>query len=339
MVTLANKNRQFLLAKRPKGVPDPSTFEFVETPIPEPGDGEVLVRAQYLSVDPYMRGRMSAAKSYAKPFDVGKPLIGRAVGKVASSNHPDFTEGDVVTGFLNWADYSVVNGEQLQKIDTNAAPATAYLHVLGMPGLTAYFGMLDIGKPKPGETVVVSGAAGAVGTVAGQIAKRKGCRVIGIAGSEEKVTFIKEELGFDAAIDYKESANIKDDLKKACPEGIDVYFDNVGGEISDAALSLLNFHARVALCGQIAHYNAEKVETGPRLLPYLLTRSVLLKGFIVSDYKDRFEEAMRDLTKWFREGSITYRETIVEGLEQAPDAFLGLFRGDNIGKQLVKISD
>ncbi len=333
------KNRQVLLAKRPKGLPDDSTFQFVETEVPELKAGEVLVRTLYLSVDPYMRGRMNDAKSYAEPFEVGKPLTGGVVGKVVKSNDPNFSEGDYVTARLDWADYSVADGNYLKKIDPNAAPITTALHVAGMPGLTAYFGLLDIGKPKAGETVVVSGAAGAVGMVVGQIAKIKDCRVVGIAGSDEKINFLKNELGFDEVINYKTSKNIREDLKKACPNGIDVYFDNVGGEISDAALSLLNFHARVALCGQIAHYNDTKIEMGPRILPYLLTRSVLLKGFIVSDYADRADEGIKQLSEWLKEGKIKYKETIYEGLENAPDAFLGLFRGDNIGKMLVKVAD
>lgn len=336
---LGTKNRQVLLNERPKGLPTDSTFKFVETEVPEPKEGEVLVRALYLSVDPYMRGRMNDAKSYVAPFEVGKPLTGGVVGKVVKSNDPKFSEGDYVTARLDWADYTVAEGKYLTKIDPNAAPITTALYVTGMPGLTAYFGLLDIGKPQAGETVVVSGAAGAVGMVVGQIAKLKGCRVVGIAGSDEKINYLKEELGFDEVINYKTTTNIREDLKAACPKGIDVYFDNVGGEISDAVLSLLNFHARVALCGQIAHYNDTKIEKGPRILPYLLTRSVLLKGFIVSDYADRADEGIQQLGEWLKEGKIKYKETIYEGLENAPDAFLGLFRGDNLGKMLVKVAD
>lgn len=339
MYVLGTKNRQVLLAERPKGMPDDSTFKFVETEVPEPKDGEVLVRALYLSVDPYMRGRMSAAKSYVEPFEVGKALIGGVVGKVVKSNDPNFIEGDYVTGMLKWADYTAAKGKHLQKIDPDVAPITTALYVTGMPGLTAYFGLLDIGKPQAGETVVVSGAAGAVGMVVGQIAKLKGCRVVGIAGSDEKIAYLKNELGFDEVINYKTTKNIREDLKAACPKGIDVYFDNVGGEITDAVLSLLNFHARVALCGQIAHYNDTEIEKGPRVLPYLLTRSVLLKGFIVSNYDDQAEEGVKQLAEWLREGKIKYKETIYEGLENAPNAFLGLFRGDNLGKMLVKIAD
>lgn len=338
-VVMSKKNRQVLLAKRPKGLPDDSTFQFVETDIPEPGEGEVLVRTLYLSVDPYMRGRMSDAKSYAEPFKVGEPLTGGVVGEVVKSNAKNLSVGDIVTARLDWADYSVAKEDYVRKVDPNAAPITTALYVMGMPGLTAYFGLLDIGKPKEGETIVVSGAAGAVGSIVGQIAKLKGCRVVGIAGSEEKIAYLKDELGFDAVVNYKTTDNIREELKAACPDGIDVYFDNVGGEITDAVISLLNFHARVALCGQIAHYNDTKIEMGPRFLPYILKHSILIKGFIVSDYADRQEEGMNDLAQWLKEGKIKYKENIVEGLENAPDAFLGLFRGDNLGKQLVKVSN
>lgn len=333
------KNRQVLLAERPQGMPNESTFQFVETEVPELEDGDVLVRTLYLSVDPYMRGRMNAAKSYAPPFEIGKPLRGGVVGKVVKSNDPHFSEGDYVNARLDWADYSVVKGKKLRKIDPSIAPIRTALYVTGMPGLTAYFGLIDIGQPKAGETVVISGAAGAVGMVVGQIAKLKGCRVVGIAGSDEKIAYLKNELGFDEVINYKTTANLHEALKEACPNGIDVYFDNVGGEITDAVVFLLNFHARFVLCGQIAHYNDTKVEMGPRFLPYFLTRSVLLKGFIVSNYADRYEEGYHQLAKWLREGKITYKETIVDGLENAPDAFLGLFRGDNVGKMLVKVAD
>lgn len=332
-------NRQILLTKRPKGLPDDTTFKFVETVVPEPVNGEVLVKAQYLSVDPYMRGRMSDAKSYARPFEVGEPLKGRAVGKVVKSEHPEFETGDTVVGDLDWADYTVSNGQNLRKIDPEQAPVTTALYVTGMPGLTAYFGFLDIGKPKVGETVVVSGAGGAVGMIVGQIAKLKGCHIVGITGSEEKIIYLKEKLGFDSVINYKTTSNIQQELEKTCPKGVDIYFDNVGGEISDAVFSQLNFHSRVALCGQIAHYNDTEIKMGPRFLTNFLKRSVLLKGFIISNYTDRHEEGIHTLSKWVKEGKVTYKENVVVGLENAPDAFLGLFRGDNLGKQLVKISD
>ncbi|WP_078427600.1 NADP-dependent oxidoreductase [Alkalihalobacterium alkalinitrilicum] len=335
---MAIKNRQFLLAERPVGLPNHSTFKLIEADLPTLKENEVLVRSEYLSVDPYMRRRMSErGQSYADPFKLNEPLKGGAVGTVIKSKHQSFHQGDAVTGLLDWADYTAVPGEQLRKIDRDQASITTTLHVNGMPGLTAYFGLLDIGQPKEGETVVVSGAAGAVGMVVVQIAKIKGCRVVGIAGSEGKNAYLLNELGLDAAINYKTTNNIVQELKEVCPNGIDIYFDNVGGEISDAVFSLLNIHARVALCGQISHYNDTKVEMGPRFLPAFLKRSVLLKGFVISNYADRYEEGAQQLAKWLSEGEIKYKENIVEGLENAPEAFLGLFRGDNLGKQLVKI--
>lgn len=329
-------NRQILLAKRPVGVPDSSTFTIVKTDIPIPKENEVLVRSHYLSVDPYMRGRMNNIKSYAKPFQVGEPLTGDSIGEVISSNHPDFSTGELVTGTFDWADYSIVEGSELQKIPPGA-PLTSHLHVTGMTGLTAYFGLLDIGKPKPGETVVVSGAAGAVGMVVGQIAKIKGCRVVGIAGSDKKIAFLKEELGFDEVINYKKVQDIAQELQTVCPNGIDIYYDNVGGKISDAAITLLNFHGRVPLCGQISMLNSENSEMGPRLFTHIVRRSILLKGFIYSDYKEHFEDGRKEIAQWLNEGKIKYKENIVEGLENAPDAFLGLFRGENLGKQMVKV--
>ena len=326
-----------LLSKRPKGLPDSSTFQLVERDIPELKDGEVLIQSLYLSVDPYMRGRMSAAKSYAEPFQVGEPLTGGIVGKVVKSKAANLAEGDYVTARLDWAEYNVVHENKLRKINPELAPITTALYVLGMPGLTAYFGLLDIGQPKKGETVVISGAAGAVGMIVGQIAKLKGCRVVGIAGSEEKIAYLKNKLGFDAVINYKTTENISEELAAVCPDGIDVYYDNVGGTITDAVIFQMNFHARVVICGQIAHYNDTKMGMGPRFLPYVLTRSILIKGFIVGNYADRIEEGRKELAEWLKQGKITYEENIVTGLENAPDAFLGLFRGDNLGKQLVRI--
>jgi hypothetical protein len=332
-------NRQFILVKRPQGMPDMSVFKMIETPIPTPGENEVLVRTLYLSVDPYMRGRMNDVKSYARPFQLNEVLTGGVVGRVVESRHKGFYPGDYVVNRMGWADYSVARGEELTKIDPNLAPITTALGVAGMPGLTAYFGLLDIGKPKAGETVVVSGAAGAVGSVVGQIAKIKGCRAVGIAGSDEKVNYLINELGFDAAINYKTTANLRSDLSKACPDGVDIYFDNVGGEISDAVIPLLNFHSRIALCGQIALYNLEKPDIGPRYQPHLLTRSVLMKGFIVSDYAERHAEGTAQLSAWLKDGKLKYHETIIDGLENAPKAFLGLFKGENLGKMLVKVSE
>jgi NADPH-dependent curcumin reductase CurA len=332
-------NRKILLASRPKGMPTKENFKFIESEIPSIVDGELLIRSLYVSVDPYMRGRMNDAKSYVPPYPLEEVITGGVVGQVVESKNPNFTVGDFVSGELGWQEYNVSDGKRLAKLDPKQAPITTALGVVGMPGLTAYFGLLDIGNPQPGETVVVSGAAGAVGSVAGQIAKMKGCRVVGIAGGEEKVRFLKEELGFDEAIDYKATDQIRKSLKEACPNGVDVYFDNVGGTITDAVMTLINYRARIAICGQIALYNLDKPDVGPRYFTPLLINSALAKGFIVSDYRDRFKEGFNQLAQWVREGKLKYRETIVEGFDQIPDAFLGLFRGENIGKQLVKVAE
>ncbi|GAB2530336.1 NADP-dependent oxidoreductase [Rufibacter soli] len=328
---------QIVLASRPKGNPTPENFRFEKTALPEVQEGQVRLEPLYISVDPYMRGRMNDAKSYTPPFQVDAPLEGGVVAKVLESKSEHLAEGDVVLGALPWATQTIADAKKLQKIDTNLAPASYYLGILGMPGLTAYFGLLDIGQPKEGETVVVSGAAGAVGVVVGQIAKLKGCRVVGLAGSDEKAQLLKKEFGYDEVINYKTTQNLRADLKAACPNGIDVYFDNVGGEITDAVISLINFHARLAICGQIAHYNDEKPQMGPRFLPLILTRSALIKGFIVSNYHARFPEAMQELATWVKEGKLHYQETIVEGFDKLPEAFLGLFTGQNQGKMLVKV--
>lgn len=333
------KNRKILLASRPKGMPDESNFEMIETKVPEINEGEVLIRTLYLSVDPYMRGRMSDAKSYAKPYEVGEPFQGGMVGKVVESKNTRFESGQFVEGRLEWAEYNVSDGSTIRKVNPELAPVTTALHVLGMPGLTAYFGLLKIGEPKEGETVVVSGASGAVGTIVGQIAKLKGCRVVGIAGADDKCAFLTEELGFDSAINYKTAENLRIELKNACPKGVDVYFDNVGGAVSDAVMSLINFQSRTIICGQISQYNLENPMRGPRVAGQLLTTSSLMKGFIVSDYAKHNKEALFQLSQWVKEGKIQYRENIVTGFENTVDAFLGLFRGDNIGKQLVKLAD
>jgi NADPH-dependent curcumin reductase CurA len=332
-------NRSILLVSRPEGMPNDSNFRMIESPAPQPAEGEVLVRTLYLSVDPYMRGRMRDAKSYVPPFPLNEVLTGGVVGQIMESKNPRFSSGDIVVGRLGWADYSVSKGQDIRKIDTTAAPVSTALGVLGMPGLTAYFGLLDIGKPQQGETVVVSGAAGAVGSIVGQIAKLKGCRVVGIAGSDEKMDYLIDELGFDAAINYKTTTNMKKALAEACPQGIDVYFDNVGGEITDAVMHLINHQARIVVCGQISLYNLEKPDVGPRILSQLLINSASAKGFIVSDYAHRSEEGLSQLTEWLVQGKLKYRENTIDGLENTPKAFLGLFRGENLGKQLVKVSE
>ncbi|MFB6129740.1 MAG: NADP-dependent oxidoreductase [Salinigranum sp.] len=332
-------NRQWVLAKRPTGTPGADTFELREGEVPEPGPGEVLVRTLFLSVDPYMRGRMSAAESYAESWDVGDPLRGAVVGEVVESNHDGFGRGDVVTGALQWADFAVAEGDALRPVDPDAGPISAALGVLGMPGRTAYFGTLDVAEPKPGDTAVVTGAAGAVGSVAGQIAKLAGCRVVGFAGSPEKTAFLEDDLGFDAAIDYRATDDYGEALASAAPDGVDVYFDNVGGPITDAVFEHLNERARVAVCGQISQYNATETPTGPRKLWKLIETRARVQGFLIGDYASRYPEADARLSRWVENGDVRYRETVTEGLENAPDAFLGLFEGENVGKQLVKVGE
>lgn len=332
-------NRKIYFKSRPVGMPDESNFEMIEVKMPEIIEGEVLIRTIYLSVDPYMRGRMSDAKSYAEPYKVGEPFKGGIVGKVVESKNDRFPVGQYVEGILDWAEYNVSDGKGIRKLNPEWGPVAAALHVLGMPGLTAYCGLMYIGQPKEGETVVISGASGAVGTIVGQIAKLKGCRVIGIAGGEDKCAFLTDELGFDAAINYKTTENLRKALKEACPNGVDIYFDNVGGAVSDAVMTRINFQSRTILCGQISQYNLEKPELGPRVAGQLLVTSSLMKGFIVSDYAEYHKEGLIQLSQWVREGKIRYRESLVEGFENTVDAFLGLFRGDNIGKQLVKAAE
>ena len=332
------KNKQILLARRPRGTPTLDNFSIVDAEVPEPKDGEVLLRTRFLSVDPYMRGRMRDQKSYVPPFALNEVIAGGVVAEIIDSRAPAFQPGNIVTGLLGWRLYSVAKAEELRRVNPNIAPVTTALGVLGMPGLTAYFGLLDIGQPQEGETVVVSGAAGAVGMTVCQIAKIKGCRVVGIAGSDEKNRYLEHELQVDATINYK-TADIKPAMRAACPNGVDVYFDNVGSEISDAVMQLINQRARIAVCGQISLYNLEKPDTGPRVQPYLLVNSALMKGFIVSNYAARFAEGGKQLAQWLAEGKLKYFETVVEGFENAPSAFLDLFAGKNLGKQLVKVSD
>ena len=332
-------NRTYLLAKRPEGKPDHDTFELVEEEIPEPGPGEVVVRTHYLSVDPYMRGRMDDRESYADPWAVGEPLQGGVVGEVVASEGTDFEPGEFVAGNLQWADYATARASELQLVDPDQGPVSTALGVLGMPGRTAYFGTREVAQPKAGDTFVVTGAAGAVGSVAGQIAKLSGARVVGFAGSDEKVAFLEDELGFDAGINYTATDDYRTALDEAAPDGVDCYFDNVGGPITDAVFSKLNVDARVAVCGQISLYNAEELPTGPRKLGTLIKTRARVEGFLVSDFAPRFEAATRQLAQWVASGDVQYRETITEGLENAPDAFLGLFEGENIGKQLVKVGE
>ena len=335
---MANMNRQITLAARPQGFPKESDFRLVSAPIGTPGEGECLVQVIYLSVDPYMRGRLRDVKSYAPPVEIGQVMVGRVVGRVLESRHEGYREGDVVFGDLGWQEYGVAEGQALVKIDPQAAPISTALGVLGMPGLTAYFGLLDICRPQSGETVVVSAAAGAVGSTVGQIAKIEGCRVVGIAGSDEKVGYVTQDLGFDAAFNYKVVDDYSAELQELCPDGIDVYFDNVGGQITDAVIPLLNVKARVAICGQISQYNLETPQMGPRLLWHLIVKRAKVEGFLVLDYAARREEGLHKLSEWVKSGKIKYRERIAEGIENAPRAFTEMLSGRNIGKQLVRVS-
>ena len=333
-------NRQITLAARPVGYPKESDFNLVEVPMPTPGDGEVLVKTIYLSVDPYMRGRINAAKSYAANVEIDEIMVGSVIAEVVETQHPDFEVGDIVNAGIGWQEYGVAGGDGLRKIDSAIAPISTGSGILGMPGLTAYFGLLKVGKLQDGETVFVSGAAGAVGSVVGQIAKIKGCRVVGSAGSDEKVAYIVDELGFDAAFNYKKVDDYYAELEKHFPDGIDVYFDNVGGRITDAVFPNLRVKGRVAICGQISQYNLEQPETGPRFLWFLITKQARIEGFLVSEFSDQHAEALVEMADWLREGKLKYRETIQEGgIENAPAAFISMLKGGNIGKQLVKIAD
>ncbi|MCJ8167366.1 NADP-dependent oxidoreductase [Pontibacter sp. E15-1] len=332
-------NKTYILESRPVGAPTTENFKLTDTELRDLQDGEVLLKALYISVDPYMRGRMSDAKSYVAPYEIGKPIVGGVVAEVVESRSSLYPKGAVVIGGLPWQQYSIHSGQGLHRVDPDVAPLSYYLGILGMPGQTAYFGLLHIGKPKAGETVVVSGAAGAVGTVVGQLAKLKGCRVVGVAGSDEKVAYLKDQLGFDEAINYKTTPDLNAAMAQACPNGVDVYFDNVGGPISDAVLLFINKFARIAICGQIAYYNNTAPATGMRVEPILLKKSALMKGFIVSDFASEFGTATKELATWVREGKLQYQETVKEGFEQLPEAFLGLFTGDNTGKLLVKVAD
>jgi len=327
---------QIVLASRPKGLPTLENFKMEEIKLPALNDNEILLEGMYYSVDPYMRGRMNDAKSYAPPFETGKPLSGGVVAKVVESKSGNFKSGDIITGMLPWQKKMIAAEKDIRKIDTAIAPASYYLGILGMTGLTAYFGLMHIGKPKAGETVVVSGAAGAVGMVVGQIAKIQGCYVVGIAGSDEKIKTLKDKFGFDDAINYKTTPDMKKAIAAACPKGVDIYFDNVGGEISDAVISNINFHARIPLCGQISLYNSTEIPQGPRLQPMLLTRSVLMQGFIVSNFQSEFPEGLKHLATWVKEGKLKCTETTEHGFEKLPQALLGLFKGDNTGKMIVE---
>ena len=329
-------NQQVLMRSRPEGWVTEDHFELVDRDVPEPAQGEVLIRNRFLSLDPYMRGRMSAARSYTKGVEPGEVMPGEAAGEVIESRHQAFAVGDTVVAPTGWQLYAALPGESVRKVDAGRLPLSYFIGVVGMPGCTAYFGLNEIGRPKERETVVVSGAAGAVGGIVGQICRHRGCRVIGIAGGPAKCGYVTGELGFDACIDYK-AGHVFDDLRAAAPDGIDVYWDNVGGEILDIALAQANTFARVVVCGNISQYNATE-RYGLKNCRSVLVNRIRMQGMIVFDWKDRYPEAWSQLAEWVGSGQIAYRETIADGLENAPAAFLGLLRGDNIGKQIVRLS-
>lgn len=332
------KSKQWTLASRPVGVPTLENFKLTETSLPALDVGDVLLQAHYISVDPYIRGRMRNVKSYIPPLEIGEAIDGNVVGRVLASKDSRFKEGDFATARLKWQDLQITSGSKLMKVDPDPELLSAYVGILGMTGLTAYFALMDVGRPEAGQTVLISGAAGAVGSVAGQIAKIKGCRAVGIAGSDEKVKWLVSELGFDSAINYKSPANLRKAIRDACPDRVDVYFDNVGGPISDAALTQINMRGRIIICGQISTINREQAEQGPRNQLYLLVYRARMEGFLVHDYETRYSEGIDQLTAWIKEGKLKNKETRMRGFENIPKAFMGLFTGDNIGKMVVDTS-
>jgi len=327
--------REIRLVARPTGFPGEDLFEVAETPIPDPGVGQLLVRNAYFSVDPYMRPRMNDVLSYVAPFTLGEAMTGGAVGRVEVSRNPAFAEGDWVLHALGWREWALSDGSGVRKIDPAGAPVSTALGVLGMPGFTAYYGLFEIGRPEEGQTVFVSGAAGAVGSAAGQMAKIAGCRVLGSAGSEDKLAWLRE-LGFDAAFNYRERS-AREGLADAAPDGIDVYFDNVGGDHLEAAIGAMRLNGRIVACGSISRYNDAEPVAGPRNLFMVVTKRLRMQGYIISDHYDRFPEFLTRAQEWVRDGRLRYRETVIDGIENAPSAFLGLLRGENVGKMLVKV--
>ena len=336
------KNRRIVLAKRPQGEPTPADFRIEEVPIPALKDGEILMQTVFLSLDPYMRARMNEGPSYAAATGIDEIMVGGTVSRVVASRNPKFAEGDLVSSYSGWQEYQVSSGAGITKLDPRIPRPSYALGVLGMPGITAYVGTLDIGEPKAGETLVVAAATGAVGSVVGQIAKIKGLRAVGIAGGKEKCDYAVKELGFDACIDHRD-ANMPALLKEACPKGIDVYFENVGGAVWDAVVPQLNTHARIPLCGLIAQYNATSLPQGPdrssQLMGMFLVKQIKVQGFIISNYFHRFPAFIGDMSQWMQAGRVKYREDITRGLENAPQAFMGLFKGSNFGKLLVQVAD
>ena len=332
-------NKKVILKKRPVGFPKLDDFDFHIENIKEANYGEVIIKVLWLSLDPYMRGRMSAAKSYALPIKIGSVITGGAVGEVVLSNCPNFKEGDIVEGFtLGWQEYAKVNSKQVRKVDKNLGPIQTAVGVLGMPGMTAYFGLFEVCKPVPGDYVVVSAASGAVGQLVGQLAKIAGCNVIGIAGSDKKCKYIKETLKFDEVINYK-NENIYKKVKEFCPNGVNIYFDNVGGKISDDVISNIAPFGRIGVCGVISQYNLTEVEEGMRVQRALLTNQASIEGFLVFRFEQKYETARKRMAMWLNSGKLIWKEDVVEGLENAPQAFIGLMKGDNFGKLLIKVSE
>jgi hypothetical protein len=334
-------NRRVLLARRPQGMPKETDWRMDSAPMPTPGEGQIVARALYLSVDPYMRGRIAGGKSYAKGVDPGELMQGGAVGRVTASRHPGFAPGDIVESMAwGWQDYAVLGAQGTRKIDQRYGSVRDALGLLGLPGMTAYFALLDVGQPRAGQTVVVSAAAGAVGQAVGQIAKIRGCRTVAVAGDDRKLDWCVRECGYDAAVNYKTAADLPAALKAACPGGIDIYFDNTAGPIHDAVMGLINLRARIIICGTIALYNRlGEPDIGPRHLRQVLINRARIEGFLLFDYADRYQEAITQLSAWSREGRIKYREDIVDGLENAPRALIRLLTGENFGKQLVRIAE
>jgi NADPH-dependent curcumin reductase CurA len=334
-------NQRIVLARRPVGRPTAQDFHLDHAPMGDPALGQVLLQILYLSLDPYMRGRMSAGKSYAKPVEIGEVMEGGTVARVVLSRHPDFVEGDIVLSYSGWQSFAIADGATLRKLDPAVAPISTALGILGMPGFTAYAGLLTLGQPKPGETVVVAAASGAVGSAVGQIAKIKGARAVGIAGGPEKCAFVRDELGFDAVIDHR-APDFAEQLRAACPNGIDVYFENVGGHVWDAVFPLLNTFARVPVCGLIAHYNDAAPAAGPDRLPItmreILTRSLTIRGFIQREFIDQQPAFLSQMAQWLASSQIRYKEDIVDGLEAAPEAFIGLLEGKNFGKLVIRVA-
>ena len=332
-------NKQIRLASRPKGWVSERNFRVTEESVAEPGDNQVLVRNIFMSVDPYMRGRMNDTKSYVPPFQTGEVMQAGVVGQIVSSNNQNFAEGDFVTGMLGWENYSISDGTQLRKVPSGPAPLSYYLGILGMPGMTAYIGLFKIADAQPGETVFVSAASGAVGSVVGQLAKIHGCRVTGCAGSNEKVALLQEEFGYDAAFNYRNSKSLPASVQGLCPDGIDVDFENVGGDLFEAVLWNMRDYGRIALCGMIANYNDEQLQPGPRGMMLMIARRLKIQGFIVTDHPDEHEEYLAKASAWLAEGKLKYSETIADGIESAPSAFISMLKGGNTGKQIVQLSD